>query len=106
MRDDPTWRYSATELHPGYWVIDAHGPAGIRLRLTQDGRWGESTRTTQVARFATQEEAETLLAPWRAWEEEVMLADTWEEIDGERPAAGRRASAAMLRAQASRSGQS
>lgn len=104
MRDDAIWRYCATELHPGHWVIEARGPAGMRLRLTPDGRWSQSDRTAQVARFSTREDAEVLLAPWRVWEEEVMLADTWEEIDGERPTAGRRASSAKQKSKASRPG--
>ena len=106
MRDDAPWRYSATELHPGHWVIEATGTTGTRCRLTRDGRWSASDRTTEAARFSTRAEAEALLAPWRAWEEEVMLADTWEEIDGERPTSPRRASAAEPRNEAYRPGES
>lgn len=106
MHDDATWRYCATELHPGHWVIEAAGPADTRLRLTRGGRWGGVDGTTQVARFSTREEAEAVLAPWTAWEEEVMLADAWDEIDGECPADRRNSSARRQKNEARRPGRS
>ena len=86
MRDDVTWRYAATEIGSGQWVIEAVGSTGTRLRLTEDGGWSGSAHAMPSARFCTRAEAEALLAPWTVWEEEVMLADMWAEIDGERPA--------------------